>query len=76
MLFGYCPFEERSIAKLIMLLENAEVKINRKYNNISSISEELIRKMLIKNPEQRISWEELFEYVIEEDGTLRAPQKN
>ena len=27
MLFGFCPFEEKSIAKLIMLLDNAELVI-------------------------------------------------
>lgn len=35
MLFGYCPFEEKSIARLIMLLEKENVKIDRKINNIS-----------------------------------------
>jgi serine/threonine-protein kinase ULK/ATG1 len=60
MLFGYCPYEERSIAKLIMLLEESHLKINRNINNISLECEELLRIMLIKKPENRVSWEELF----------------
>jgi serine/threonine-protein kinase ULK/ATG1 len=35
MLFGYCPFEERSIAKLIMLLDDAQLVIKKEINNIS-----------------------------------------
>lgn len=60
MLFGYCPYEERSIAKLIMLLEESSLKINRKINNISLECEELLRIMLIKKAENRVSWDELF----------------
>jgi serine/threonine-protein kinase ULK2 len=36
MLFGYCPFEERSIAKLIMLLDDAQLVIKKEINNISA----------------------------------------
>jgi serine/threonine protein kinase len=35
MLFGYCPFEEKSIAKLIMLLEDQPLIINKNINHIS-----------------------------------------
>ncbi|KRW99413.1 Protein kinase-like domain [Pseudocohnilembus persalinus] len=73
MLFGYCPYEERSIAKLIMLLEESSLKINRKINNISLECEELLRIMLIKKAENRVSWDELFQYKITEDGTIITP---
>ena len=42
MLFGYCPFEERSIAKLIMLLDEASLKIRRDINPISKNLENLM----------------------------------
>lgn len=62
MLFGYCPFEERSIAKLIMLLDEAQLTIKRDINPISPQTETLLRKMLVKNPKERVDWEELFSY--------------
>lgn len=60
MLFGFCPFEERSIAKLIMLLDDGQVDYKKEINNISSEIEFLLKKMLVKNPKERIDWNELF----------------
>lgn len=73
MLFGYCPFEERSIAKLIMVLEEQPLKINRAINPISKESEHLLQQLLIKNQEKRLSWEELFSYTIDDQGNLQKP---
>jgi serine/threonine protein kinase len=36
MLFGFCPFEEKSIAKLLTLLEEGTVTFPRNINNISA----------------------------------------
>ena len=38
--------------------------INRKINNISAESEDVLRKMLVVDPKQRISWENLFKHEI------------
>ena len=56
MLYGFCPFEERSIARLINLLDHEEVSFNKQINNISQNLEDLIKKMLVKDHFKRISW--------------------
>ncbi len=53
MLFGKCPFESKSIAKLIKLLEEENVVIPD-YPKISPTLEKLIRKMLVKDFLNRI----------------------
>lgn len=35
MLFGYCPYEEQTITKLLNLVENSSLMIPRYINNIS-----------------------------------------
>lgn len=59
-LFGYCPFEEKTIARLINLLDESSIKIDRSVNNISVETENLLYRLLEKNYEKRISWDELF----------------
>lgn len=56
MLYGFCPFEERSIARLINLLDKEEVSFNQQINKISPGFEELLKKMLIKDHFKRIGW--------------------
>ena len=70
MLFGFCPFEEKSIAKLLTLLEEGTVTFPRNINNISMKMEELLRKMLVKDHFKRISWDELFEYELKSNNEL------
>lgn len=62
MLFGFCPFEERTIARLISLIEESSTISFPSDIKISKKVEELIRKMLIKDQFKRISWDELFDY--------------
>jgi serine/threonine protein kinase len=62
MAFGFCPFQENSIARLINALEHQELQINREINPISAQLEELLRVILVKDHFKRISWEELFTY--------------
>ena len=57
MVYGFCPFEERSIARLINLLDQQEVTFNHEVNKISTDLQELIRKMLVKDHFKRINWE-------------------
>lgn len=59
LLFGFCPFNSSSIAKLIQTLETQELKFP--FPTSASI-EKLLRKMLTKDPSKRIDWEELFSY--------------
>ena len=61
MLYGFCPFEERTIARLISLIEDNTVNFPEG-TGVSRKTEELLKKMLIKDQFKRISWEELFEY--------------
>ena len=56
MLFGFCPFEEKSIAKLIMLLDNAELVIRKDINNISEETVDLLKNLIVKDPAKRYSW--------------------
>ena len=53
MVFGYCPFQSKSIAKLIQILQSDEVKFPCK---IPSSVEGILRRMLVKDPAKRIDW--------------------
>lgn len=57
MVFGYCPFQSKSIAKLIQILQSDEVKFPFK---IPAGVEGILRRMLVKDPSKRIDWTELF----------------
>jgi len=43
----------------------------RNINNISIETENLLKKMLIKDPNNRIDWSELFMYELDESGHLK-----
>lgn len=62
MLFGFCPFEERNIARLIDLIDSSNSITFPSHIKISKSVEDLIKRMLVKDHFKRISWEELFEY--------------
>jgi serine/threonine-protein kinase ULK/ATG1 len=58
-LYGFCPYEDRSIGKLIKLIDNKDLY----FPPVPKISRELsesIRHMLTINPSKRISWEGLL----------------
>lgn len=57
MLFGFCPFESNSIAKLISVLRENELKIPLEVNPISEKTQTLLRRMLTKEPNYRIDWQ-------------------
>jgi hypothetical protein len=59
MLFGECPFQSNSIAKLIQLLEKDDLIIPKPIN---PAVEKLLRRMLIKDRFKRIDWTEIFDY--------------
>lgn len=55
MLFGYCPFEEKTIARLISAIDETTVTFSNSIK-ISKRTEDLLRKMLVKDHFKRISW--------------------
>ena len=59
-LFGYCPFEERTICRLLSKIESKPLQIPKHINKISEFTEKLLVKMLIVDPKKRISWEEII----------------
>ena len=61
MLYGECPYEEKTIAKLIQRVQNNDpILFNNEINRISAKTEELVRRMLTIDLEQRLSFAELF----------------
>ena len=58
MLFGKCPYEEKTIPKLIALFETQGLKIPRDINPISQNTETLLRKFLIIDPVKRTTFAE------------------
>jgi serine/threonine protein kinase len=69
MLFGACPYEEKTLAKLVNLIETSEVKFPLAHK-VSKETEKLVGRLLSKNPESRIGWEELFEAHLSEAERL------
>jgi serine/threonine protein kinase len=61
MLFGICPFEEQSIARLINLLDTKDLHIPRNVNNISKKAELILRGTLTLDWKKRMDWNTLFE---------------
>ena len=53
MFFGRCPYEEKTIEKLIALFDRQQLKMLRMVNPISTRSEELLRKMLVVDARKR-----------------------
>lgn len=70
MLFGFCPFESNSIAKLISVLEDTELKIPLDVNNISLPCQNLLRRLLVKDQFKRVDWFELLQVDISENGYI------
>lgn len=64
MLFGKCPYEGRSIANLINLIDESPL-IFLDNNLISENLKQLLREMLCKDPKRRIEWEKLYDIVME-----------
>jgi len=64
MLFGICPFEDKSLAGLIYQIDKKPLAFPREINNISQSTENLLRRMLVLDHRNRIDWNELLEYKI------------
>ena len=64
MLFGICPFEDKTLAGLINQIDRKPLTFPRSINNISKSTEDLLRRMLVIDHRQRIDWNELLDYHI------------
>ena len=61
MLTGTLPFKSRTHYDLILEIERLNVKIPECFS-ISSDGEDLVKSLLVKEPEKRISWEGFFNH--------------
>jgi serine/threonine protein kinase len=69
MLFGHCPFQSNSIAKLIEVLNTKELEFPEK---ISIFLKDLIQRMLTKDPTKRVGWMEMFQIKISNEGFIES----
>ena len=60
MLFGVCPFQSKSIVELISTIRDTQIKFPLEINSVSESTQTLIRRMLVKEVEYRMRWDELF----------------
>lgn len=66
-LFGYCPYEDRTIARLINQIDHKVLSIPKHINRISKKTEDLLRKLLVVDPRYRIEWNNLLKINLFED---------
>jgi len=64
LLFGKPPYVAGNIIDLIKNIKNQQLKFPKKINNISPECEDVIRRMLTVNPEERAGWDELWKHKI------------
>ena len=55
MLYGFCPFEEKTIARLISLIDESSITFPSNVK-ISKKAEELLKRMLVKDQFKRMGW--------------------
>ena len=67
MLYGFCPYESKSIASLISTIDSKPVYFPQDVK-ISEKTQNMIKKMLTKDYFRRMGWVELFGYKINENG--------
>ncbi|CAD8045822.1 unnamed protein product [Paramecium primaurelia] len=69
-LFGFCPYEDKSIARLIMQIDNKEISFPKHVNQLSRKCEELIRSMLQVDPRKRVDWQQLMQITFYEEPNV------
>lgn len=72
-LFGFCPYEDRTIARLINQIDHKPLTIPRHINKISRKTEDLLKKLLVVEPRYRIDWNNLLKINLLEDEIPRPP---
>jgi len=76
LLFGICPYEDQTLTGLIGQIEVKEVVIKREINNISQNSENLLRRMLVKDYKFRCEWGEVLDWPLKiEELEMTASQR-
>ena len=58
------PYKAGNMVDLVNNIKNKPLKFPKEVNNISSLTEDVIRKMLVVDPAKRIEWDELFKHPI------------
>lgn len=76
MLFGYCPYEDRTIARLINQIDHKVLSIPKHINKISKKTEDLLRKLLVVDPKYRMDWSNLLKINLFEDEVKPQPPSN
>ncbi|KAM3133531.1 hypothetical protein pb186bvf_014373 [Paramecium bursaria] len=61
LLYGVCPYEEKTMAQLMSAVEEKEVQFLDNTNYVSQQTKDLLLRMLTKDPVKRINWKDLFE---------------
>ena len=62
LLFGMCPYEDKTLAGLISQFDTKQLNIPRDINDISPNTETLLKKLLTIDPKQRITWDDLMKF--------------
>lgn len=73
MLYGKCPFEERTIPRLLSVIQTRSVHFNHILNEVSSGTQDIIRGMLTVDANKRITWQQLFDRVLGRGGGIERP---
>jgi serine/threonine-protein kinase ULK/ATG1 len=75
MLYGYCPFETGSIAQLIAKVTTTSVQFPTT-TVVSESTQNLIKRMLEKDPVKRIDWPALFSLEITDTGIKESESQS
>lgn len=73
LLFGCCPFEEKSIPRLLNQIETRGLVIPKNKNPISPKVEETLKMMLNPDPNRRADWPYLFSQYLPQEGISQQP---
>lgn len=64
LLFGRPPFLASNMIDLMKNIKQKKLEIPRKINNISPEAEDVLKRMMTVDPNERIDWDELFKHKI------------
>jgi len=62
MLFGYCPFQDVTIQRLVNKIEQSAIQLPLEKNSVSPKTCRLLQSMLVPDPAKRIKWSELISF--------------
>ena len=78
LLFGSCPYEDKTLAGLISQFDIKQLTFPRDVNPISKSTETLLRRLLTIDPKQRIEWDDIMKYPLfpQENTEVRSSMRN